>query len=68
MLEDGKKKGEKAPETGMTKAPVKQIPKIDDHSPSSSIIDLQIKLDQIPSPNSIASSSLSSVSSVSSIP
>ena len=27
--------------TGMARPPVKAIPKIDDHSPSSSIIDLQ---------------------------
>lgn len=38
------KKRSKKPEeaaTGMAKPPVKAIPKIDDHSPSSSIIDLQ---------------------------
>ena len=63
--EEDKKKEEPA-ETGQTKP--KQIPKIDDRSPSSSIIDLQQKLDQISSPNSLVSSSSSSLGSASSIP
>lgn len=53
--------------TGMAK-PVKAIPKIDDHSPSSSIIDLQQKLDQISSPTSAVSSSSASSLSDQSIP
>lgn len=63
-----KKKGhEGEAATGMAK-PVKPIPKIDDHSPSSSIIDLQKKLDQIASPTSALSSDGSSLSSNVSIP
>lgn len=55
-------------ETGGPNKPPKPIPKIDDRSPSSSIIDLQQKLDQISSPNSVASSSSSELQSASSIP
>jgi hypothetical protein len=63
--------GEEAvPNDKKKELPKKGIPKIDNHTPTSSIIDLQQKLDQISSPTSHLSSIESSnqSSSQSSIP
>lgn len=56
--------GDAGGEPVLVPKPARMIPKIDDKTPTSSIIDLQKKLDQISSPTSAVSSDSSSCASI----